>query len=241
MYDSLNDYIQKNQLQITEGCCDNIPQEKEMLKHYLELVKPKTILEIGFNAGHSSEFFLKNSDATMVSFDLGEHDYTRECKKYIDLQYPGRHTLILGDSTKTVKTFADIHPLKFDFIFIDGGHAYEVALSDVIQCQRLAHPESIVLIDDVVDQEELQRPHTIGPSRVCREWKQNNYFQFIEQQNFDVGRGLFVAKYTFQFKPSNLSPKKNKNLRKRKNHHKNQIRKHPLQQHNKKKKKNHRS
>lgn len=223
MYDSLNDYIQKHQLHITEGCCDNVPAEKEMLKKYLDLIKPKTILEIGFNAGHSSEFFLQNSDATIVSFDLGEHDYTRECKKYIDLQYPGRHTLILGDSTKTVKTFADIHPLKFDYIFIDGGHHYNVALSDVIQCQRLAHPESIVLIDDVVDQENLQRPHTTGPSQVCKEWVQNKYFHFIEQKNFDVGRGLFVAKYTFSFqiptqlnKNNNMNNKNKKKLQKQK-------------------------
>ncbi len=216
MYDSLNDYIIKNNLKITEGCCENVPEEKEMLKRYLDFVKPKSILEIGFNGGHSSEFFLLNSEANVISFDLGEHDYVKECKKYIDLRFPGRHTLILGDSTKTVKKFADIHPFKFDLIFIDGGHHYNVALSDVIQCQRLAHSESIVLIDDVVDQPQLQRPHTEGPSKVCREWVNNKYFHFIEQKNFNVGRGLFVAKYTFSFNPS--SQIKKKNIKKHKHH-----------------------
>jgi predicted O-methyltransferase YrrM len=218
MYDSLQDFIQKNNLKITEGCCENVPEEKEMLKRYLDLIKPKSILEIGFNAGHSSEFFLLNSEATVISFDLGEHDYGKECKKYIDLRFPGRHTLILGDSTETLKTFADINPLKFDFIFINGGYHYNVALSDIIQCQRLAHPNSIVLVDDVVDKPDLQRPHTTGPSKVCYEWVHQKYFEFIEQKNFDVGRGLFVAKYTFLFKPpiTNI-PKKHMNKKNKKN------------------------
>ncbi len=235
MYENLNDYIIKNNLKITEGCCDNVPEEKEMLKKYLDLVKPKTILEIGFNAGHSSEFFLQNSEATIISFDLGEHDYVKECKKYIDMQFSGRHTLILGDSTKTLKTFADINPLKFDFIFIDGGHHYNVALSDVIQSQRLAHSESIVLVDDVVDQPHLQKPHTQGPSKVCYEWVNKKYFQFIEQKNFDVGRGLFVAKYTFSFTPSPQikNKNKNKNIKKHKQNLKNKKK---LQHHKRKSK-----
>jgi hypothetical protein len=38
-------------------------------------------LEIGFNAGHSAEVFLKNNkDLILTSFDLGEHNYVTTAK-----------------------------------------------------------------------------------------------------------------------------------------------------------------
>ena len=75
-------------------------------------------MEIGFNAGHSSELFLKYTSAHVTSFDLGEHPYVSHAKEYIDA-YPGRHSLIIGDSTVTVPKCIG----KYDIIFIDGGHS----------------------------------------------------------------------------------------------------------------------
>ena len=41
-------------------------------------------MEIGFNAGHSSELFLKHTSAHVTSFDLGDHPYVAHAKEYID-------------------------------------------------------------------------------------------------------------------------------------------------------------
>ena len=114
-----------------EGYCEQVPQQIEDLLNLLNEIKPLKILEIGFNAGHSSELFLKNSKATVVSFDLGYHSYVYYAKKYIDSIYPDRHTLILGDSNITIKQFNEE---TFDIIFIDGGHDYECAKNDIINC-----------------------------------------------------------------------------------------------------------
>jgi hypothetical protein len=61
---------------------------KDIVKHVHDLIQITRIMEIGFNAGHSAELFLKHSSAHVTSFDLGDHD-----KEYIDA-YPGRHSLM---------------------------------------------------------------------------------------------------------------------------------------------------
>ncbi len=51
----------------------------------------------------------------MASFDLVEHGYTTVDKKIVDKKFPGRHTVIAGDSTKTVPEFTRQNPdARFD-------------------------------------------------------------------------------------------------------------------------------
>jgi len=79
--------------------------------------------EIGFNAGFSSHAFLRaNAGARVISFDMGWHSYCGLAKKLLDRRFPGRHTLILGDSKQTLATFGENYPhLRFDLVLIDGG------------------------------------------------------------------------------------------------------------------------
>ena len=118
-------------------------QVKEQVEDLIKLTTNShiNVMEIGFNAGHSADVFLKNNPTlTLTSFDLGCHDYVRHGKEYIDITYPNRHTLILGDSTVTVPNYiADNQGKTFDVIFIDGGHDYEVAKADLENCMKLAH------------------------------------------------------------------------------------------------------
>jgi predicted O-methyltransferase YrrM len=111
-----------------------------------------SILEIGFNGGHSSyEFLASRPDTTVVSFDLGEHKYVHRAKRLIDEEFPGRHTLILGDSRETVPAYQAAHPdARFDLAFVDGGHEYDVASADVRNCQPLVAPGGLVVMDDLL-------------------------------------------------------------------------------------------
>lgn len=69
------------------------------------------IAEIGFNAGFSSYVFLEsNPTATVYSFDLGEYAYVSKAEAFMDLTFPGRHQLILGDSNETVNALSRRHP-----------------------------------------------------------------------------------------------------------------------------------
>jgi SAM-dependent methyltransferase len=112
----------------------------------------RTVLEIGFNAGHSSFVLLAaRPDIRVVSFDLGEHSYVTPAKEFIDSRFPGRHELVLGDSTVTVPEFAARNPAgRFDLAFVDGGHDYSVAVADLRNCQQLVRPGGLVILDDML-------------------------------------------------------------------------------------------
>ncbi|MGH9091495.1 MAG: class I SAM-dependent methyltransferase [Acidimicrobiales bacterium] len=136
-----------------------MPTEGHMIKAQARFVRQLVlrypwvtdVVEIGFNAGHSSYLFLSSRpDVRVVSFDLGDHDYVGPAKELIDRRFPGRHELVLGDSRQTVPAYAGDHPdRRFDLAFIDGGHDYEVARADIANCRALATPRTIVLMDDL--------------------------------------------------------------------------------------------
>src|SRR4249919_131418 len=114
----LNNLVMKSILtgRSWEGSADH--NELEYLAGVARRTGVRLIGEIGFNAGLSSYTFLEaNPEATVYSFDLGEHRYVQPAKEYIDREFPGRHHLILGDSLQTVPEFHRQHPeLRFDVI-----------------------------------------------------------------------------------------------------------------------------
>jgi predicted O-methyltransferase YrrM len=155
------------------------------------------IMEIGFNAGHSAEVFLNNNNnLILTSFDLGEHNYVATAKKYIDSVYPDRHKLILGDSSKTIPLFIkENKDTKFDFIFIDGGHNYEMAKTDMENCKFLAHKDTIVALDDTIFKKEWEKYYTIGPTRTWTEHIQQQKIVELKSTDYSPGRGMSWGKY----------------------------------------------
>lgn len=124
------------------------------------------------------------------------HDYVETAKEYIDMTYPDRHTLILGDSRDTLPIFLKNNEnKKFDVIFIDGGHQYEIARSDIINCFALAHKDTIVIVNDTIFTKELELHFNIGPTKSWLEFKNQNIIQEIQQKEYSVGRGMSWGKY----------------------------------------------
>ena len=173
----------------------------DQVNNLIELTRPPTvnIMEIGFNAGHSSEIFLRsNPHATVTSFDLGIHDYTPVAKHYIDKTYPRRHTLLLGDSTVTVPRYHQEHPDNvFDVIFIDGGHEYSIAKADLENGRKLAHKDTIVMLDDTMFLKEWEQEFTIGPTKAWREQLESGAITEIKHVEYMPGRGMSWGKYNF--------------------------------------------
>jgi predicted O-methyltransferase YrrM len=149
--EALNVYLSSKGCGKLEGHCGQVPPQQEDLVALVSDPSIKRILEIGFNAGHSADLFLRtNPAASLVSFDLGSHDYVAHAKAYIDATYPGRHTLILGNSMETVPAYAAANPgAIFDLFFIDGGHYAPVPAADLANCLALAVPGATIVMDDV--------------------------------------------------------------------------------------------
>ena len=193
---SLASFLNNSGLNMVEGYSQQIPEQVEDLLNLTN--KPNiNIMEIGFNGGHSAEVFLQNNkDLTLTSFDLGVHNYVIPAKKYIDANYPNRHTLILGDSRKTIPNYLEKNKdIKFDIIFIDGGHDYEIANEDMKNCFHLAHKDTIVILDDTIFIKELNREWNIGPTRTWLEYLHQNKIIELNRKHYSPGRGMTWGKY----------------------------------------------
>jgi hypothetical protein len=113
--------------------------------HQLAMHSSK-ILEIGINGGHSCViFFEANPNAEILGFDLCCHPYTHKCCEYLSSVF--NFKLVDGDSKITVP--AHITNTKYDLIHIDGGHSIDNLISDVRNCKKLSHNDTILIIDDI--------------------------------------------------------------------------------------------
>jgi len=97
---------------------------------------PYRLVEIGFNAGHSSALMLHNfPEASVTSFDLCAHAYWRDCLSVLRRVYgEGRISVVCGDSARTVPSISG----TFDAVFVDGSHLYAHVRDDFRHLHRIA-------------------------------------------------------------------------------------------------------
>jgi len=109
-----------------------------------KLTNFKSIAEIGFNAGHSSNLLLTLFPNLKVhSYDIGFHDYTEPNAVITKELFGDRFTFTKIDSlTMTVDDF----PKGLDVVFVDGGHSKECARNDLNLCHQLKVP--FIVLDD---------------------------------------------------------------------------------------------
>ena len=120
----------------------------KQLNHFSLGLNATNIMEIGFNAGHSSLLYLlANPNSKLTIFDICEHKYTLPCFKYLQSVFPNRLEIFPGDSTKTVPEFSINNPnTKFDLIHIDGAHFGSIPNKDFYNSLTLA--SDIIIWDD---------------------------------------------------------------------------------------------
>jgi predicted O-methyltransferase YrrM len=195
---SINDFLYLNgAYNMGEGHSGQIVKQTETLKELASNLSIKNVLEIGFNSGHSADTFLSsNPNIKLVSFDIGMGKNVILGKSYVDRKYPFRHCLIIGDSTKTIPEFLKNNPdYKFDLIFIDGGHTYDIATKDIMNCKELAHSDTVVIMDDVVHDSSAE--YCTGPTQAWIDAASKNIVTIIDTVKFQDNRGMSWGKYAF--------------------------------------------
>ena len=104
----------------------------------LETVKPRRILEIGFNLGHSSLYWLKTSYASVDAVDIRDTGKVRDAADIITKLYPKRFRFSARKDFEPQGTY--------ELSFIDGSHELDDVLFDLKWCQNLKIP--YLLMDD---------------------------------------------------------------------------------------------
>jgi hypothetical protein len=66
--------------------------------------------------------------------------------------YAESYFLVPGDTKRTLGPFVESGPVKPEVIFIDGGHSFETAYSDLLWCVRLMDFETVIFVDDYSDE-----------------------------------------------------------------------------------------
>ena len=131
--------------------CGSINDEQQgFLINFLKSnAKIQNILETGFNLGLSAATMMESRpDIRVLSSDIFWFDYTRRAKLLLDIAYPGRNTLIAGNSVNTIPTFFSQFEYMPDFVFIDGGHESPVPYIDMYYILNHIRPGTPVMIDD---------------------------------------------------------------------------------------------
>ena len=146
--------------------------------------KSQSIMEIGFNAGHSVFLYLiANKTSKILLFDLGEHSYSKDCFNFLNSKFPGRLTIIWGNSLETVENYKD--KPYFDLIHIDGGHQRFIAEADIRNCRRFASSNTLVVFDDSLYDplasllNELIEAHYIEKHNFTFQTKHHLLFKYI--------------------------------------------------------------
>lgn len=120
-----------------------IETDLPIIRDILKITNPISILEIGLNAGHSSYFWLSESNANITSVDICIHSYAVIAAAYLNKLFPNRFTFYPVDSKKCLSLILEN---KYDLIFIDGEHSEQGITNDIYIAKELNIP--YIFIDD---------------------------------------------------------------------------------------------
>lgn len=158
MYDFLKEF------ESPEGHWDDFDILKPIVIHLYNKYGIETILEIGFNIGHSATLFLDycpDKKSKVTSVDLGIHKDTIKASEAVKGHFGDRFRFHLLNSRYMENTLK--HD-TFDLAFIDGDHTHQGVQNDIQSCINLKIP--YLLFDDWHTYDEHGR-YTNGVKTTC--------------------------------------------------------------------------
>jgi len=174
-------YKHKSNFELRKG--NNIEKLRSNLIKLGEI--NNSIIEVGFNGGHSCALMASNNpDAEFLLFDIGRYDYTQRCINYFIANYKATYTK--GDSNKTLLKYSATK--VYDLIHIDGGHGQKTAENDIRNCKKFADEETLLLVDDA----NFKRLRDLLDEMV-----EDEFLNEIEMESLDLETTIFHRLFTY--------------------------------------------
>jgi hypothetical protein len=198
---SICEFLKMRNIKIRQGYITQVDEHANKLLTHLKSVcdlnNIKNVIEIGFLAGHSAELFLKlNNHVNVTSIDDGALQSVSAGKEYINLNYPNRHTLIKGNSNIILNNDKlNDSQLKYDIILIDGSFKYDIVKQDIILSKKLAHSDTILIINNVLKNKFWMKYWTEEVSNATADLVSSGFITNLHNIDIDMGRGTVTCKY----------------------------------------------
>ncbi len=183
-------------------------EELELLAKEIELLRPKTILEIG-TANGGTLFLaarLASDDALIISIDLpqglfggGYEEY--KIPLYKSLGKAKQRIELIRDNSHFPEVLDQVIKIlgkrKIDYLFLDGDHSYDGVKNDFYTYGKLMSDNSIVAFHDIVSDKSENPDHFV--SVFWNEIKHKyNFQEFIKNKDQDnLGLGILKIKAGF--------------------------------------------
>lgn len=108
----------------------------------------KNMLEIGFNIGYSTAVWLDAGIDTLAIIDINNHKHTEPAIRSTIIKYSYKDIkYLLVDSTS--KEAKEWQIPNIDIAFIDGGHTYDICMSDSLL--SISKGAKWLIYDDVIE------------------------------------------------------------------------------------------
>lgn len=146
-----------------EGNISWFPERQAKLIELINLVKPRTIVETGFNMGHSAHLIChtihelkkrfpeySSAHVDFYIFDICEHECARHNFEILKTYWRDCVSLHLteGDSAKTLPDFISRFQGRFDFAEIDGNHTFDGVQNDIRSVVGRMEEGGVIYVDD---------------------------------------------------------------------------------------------
>lgn len=149
-----------------------IPEQIQDIVQHIKI--DYEVLEIGFNFGHTSEGILNNTNCSLTTVDNFSHMYSWVARAFMKNKYKNRITFYKGNSVNILKKLIS-NGKRYDLIFIDGGHTYEVCLEDIKNSLLLLKSKSFLLIDNL----EIK-----SVEKAIKKYLDNNSISFVKSYDY---------------------------------------------------------
>ncbi|PID82841.1 MAG: methyltransferase [Clostridiales bacterium] len=166
------------------------------MKLFLNINKPKKILELGTAIGYSSILFALNSNAEILSVEINEDNFNLALKNVDAFGLNNRINLVNFDADEYLDILFE-KGQKFDMVFIDAAKGQY--LSNFMKVEKLLNNDAVVICDNVLYRGIVAGKRTLRRNKTIKV-RMNDFIDYLmDNKNFitsfnKLGDGLTISK-----------------------------------------------